>query len=82
MDLLTGRTHQIRVHLSSIGFPILGDKVYGNEKTNREALEKYELTRQWLHAYRLEFTLFGREHHFVGELKEDLKKVLGGNWNL
>jgi len=41
VDLLTGRTHQIRVHLASIGYPILGDAVYGNEKANREAEEKY-----------------------------------------
>ncbi len=37
IQLLTGRTHQIRVHLSSIGYPILGDKVYGIEKYNLEA---------------------------------------------
>ena len=58
VDLLTGRTHQIRVHLSSIGYPILGDSVYGNEKENREALEVFGLKRQWLHAYTLEFQLF------------------------
>lgn len=75
VDLLTGRTHQIRVHLSSIGFPILGDKIYGNEKTNKEALEKYGLTRQWLHAYRLSFNLFGKDYSFEGKLKVDLEKV-------
>ena len=74
VDLLTGRTHQIRVHLSSIGFPILGDKIYGREKTNREVLEKYGHARQWLHANRLEFTLFGVEYEFIAPLKDDLKK--------
>jgi 23S rRNA pseudouridine955/2504/2580 synthase len=64
VDLLTGRTHQIRVHLASIGYPIVGDKVYGSEKENGEVLDKYGLTRQWLHAWRLSFTLFGREHTF------------------
>jgi 23S rRNA-/tRNA-specific pseudouridylate synthase len=58
VDLLTGRTHQIRVHLASIGYPILGDKTYGNEKMNKEAFEKYGLTRQWLHAWKLSFNLF------------------------
>lgn len=76
VDLLTGRTHQIRVHLSSIGFPILGDKIYGREKTNREVEEIFGLTRQWLHAYRLEFCLFGTDYAFVAPLKDDLKKCL------
>lgn len=58
VDLLTGRTHQIRVHLASIGFPILGDEVYGRESANRPYREKYGLTRQWLHAWRLNFTLW------------------------
>ncbi len=74
VDLLTGRTHQIRVHLASIGYPIVGDKVYGNTKANREAEELYGLTRQWLHAWRLSFTLFGKDYSFEGELKDDLKK--------
>lgn len=76
VDLLTGRTHQIRVHLASIGYPIVGDKIYGNEKVNREALELYGLTRQWLHAYRLRFTIFGQDYDFRWELKEDLSKFL------
>ena len=45
--LETGRTHQIRVHLSSINHPILGDSLYGNKNT--------EVSRQLLHAYQLEF---------------------------
>lgn len=48
--LETGRTHQIRVHMSSIGFPILGDEVYSNRKS------KYKLEGQCLHAYILGFT--------------------------
>ncbi len=72
MDLLTGRTHQIRVHLASIGYPILGDTTYGNEKENKIALEKYNLRRQWLHAYRLSFNLFSEEFEFKGPLKDDL----------
>jgi 23S rRNA pseudouridine1911/1915/1917 synthase len=76
VDLLTGRTHQIRVHLSSIWFPIVGDKVYGNEKANQEARENYWLTRQWLHAYKLNFNLFDQEYNFEAPLKGDLQKCL------
>ncbi len=74
VGLMTGRTHQIRVHLSSIGYPILWDKVYGNEKLNTESREIYGLTRQWLHAYRLEFNLFCQEYSFEAPLKADLNK--------
>jgi 23S rRNA-/tRNA-specific pseudouridylate synthase len=76
VDLLTGRTHQIRVHLSSIGHPIIGDKIYGNGKANTEALEQYGLTRQWLHAWKLQFNLFGKDFAFEGDVKDDLKKFL------
>jgi 23S rRNA pseudouridine1911/1915/1917 synthase len=76
VDLLTGRTHQIRVHLASIGYPILGDTKYGNEKMNQEAQEKYDLSRQWLHAWKLEFNLFGQDYAFEWEIKNDLKKCL------
>lgn len=48
---VTGRTHQIRIHLKSIGFPILGDKTYGSLKMN----QKLGATRQLLHAYRIIF---------------------------
>lgn len=51
LDLLTGRTHQIRVHLQHKGYPILGDPVYGNPSFNK----KWGATRQMLHAYRLCF---------------------------
>ncbi|GAB0174675.1 MAG: RluA family pseudouridine synthase [Candidatus Altimarinota bacterium] len=76
IDLLTGRTHQIRVHLSSIGFPIVGDKIYGNEKINREVEEHYALKRQWLHAWKLSFNLFGKDYTFEGPIKDDLQKVI------
>lgn len=51
VDLITGRTHQIRAHLSSIGCPILGDSKYGNNAINRELKVKY----QALCAYELRF---------------------------
>ncbi len=75
VDLLTGRTHQIRVHLASIGFPIVGDKIYGRSRENELLREGVGLTRQWLHAWKLEFTLWGDHHQFCGPLKEDLPKM-------
>lgn len=58
IELFTGRTHQIRVHMAAIGHPIVGDKTYGNDKVNKEVLERTGLTRQWLHARRLILNLF------------------------
>lgn len=51
-DLKTGRTHQIRVHLSSVGFTIVGDKLYG---ANPKLAEKLNIKRQWLHSKKVEF---------------------------
>ncbi|MBQ9764968.1 MAG: RluA family pseudouridine synthase [Lachnospiraceae bacterium] len=55
VELITGRTHQIRAHLSSIGHPIIGDAKYGDKKTNSYFKKKYDLGYQLLHSYRLEF---------------------------
>jgi 23S rRNA pseudouridine955/2504/2580 synthase len=53
-ELKTGRTHQIRVHLAHLGFPILGDEKYGDFALNRE-LSKSGLKRMFLHAASLSF---------------------------
>ena len=55
VHLLTGRTHQIRVHFASIGHPLLGDDKYGDFALNRQIKAKTGLDYQFLHAYRLEF---------------------------
>ena len=55
VTIKTGRTHQIRVHLASEGFPIAGDDKYGIFEVNK-ALQKQGLKRMYLHAWRLQFT--------------------------
>jgi len=78
LDIETGRTHQIRVHLSSIGFPIVGDPVYGNKKINREISKKYGLNRQFLHAREIQFILpsSGKMKSVSSKLPTDLKNML------
>ena len=60
-ELLTGRTHQIRVHLAHLGHPVLGDDKYGDFELNRK-LRKLGLKRMFLHAAKLEFV-----HPLTGE---------------
>ncbi len=66
----TGRTHQIRVHLSAIGYPVVGDPVYG--------VKSPYLSRQFMHASRLGFKLpsTGEYAEFTSELPPDLEQAL------
>jgi len=67
---VTGRTHQIRVHLSAIGYPVIGDPIYGVKSAN--------LNRQFIHAYRLGFRLPSTEQYqeFTSPLPIDLEQTL------
>ncbi len=54
--LETGRTHQVRVHMASLGHPLLGDPVYGSSRKNsRDLLKRLNFDRQALHAAELGF---------------------------
>jgi len=76
-ELLTGRTHQIRVHLTHLGFPIAGDDKYGDFELNR-ALAKRGLKRMFLHAGDIEFAhpLSGEAVKLQVPLPEDLSRFL------
>jgi 23S rRNA pseudouridine1911/1915/1917 synthase len=73
--LETGRTHQIRVHMSALQHPCVGDLTYGADPTLARRLG---LTRQWLHAVRLGFTHpgTGREVEFRSDYPDDLAHAL------
>ncbi len=83
VTLITGRTHQIRAHLASIGHPIVGDAKYGNVRVNEEAKRQYHIRSQMLHSWKLVFPqmeeplahLSGKS--FTAPLPGEFKKVLG-----
>jgi 23S rRNA pseudouridine1911/1915/1917 synthase len=84
VQLETGRTHQIRVHLAHLGLPIVGDAVYGGRRRQvagageelRTALQQFR--RQALHAQRLAFNhpVTGRHHTFEAPLPGDFQTLL------
>lgn len=55
-ELITGRSHQIRVHLAEAGYPIIGDNKYGDQRINERMKQRFSLSAQFLHAYCLYFT--------------------------
>ena len=69
-NLKTGRTHQIRVHLSYIGYPVLGDDLYGTKSDL--------INRQALHAYRIKFIhpITKKEIEIISQITKDIEKLI------
>jgi len=74
VQLITGRTHQIRVHLKHIGCPILGDSLYGRQTFN----QKHNVERQLLHATRVIFPhpRTGKQLEVIAPIPPDMEKVI------
>ena len=82
VKLITGRSHQIRAHLASIGHPIAGDYKYGDARVNEEVKKQFHVQSQLLHAWRLVMPsdlkeplsgLSGRE--FRAEMPKEMKRM-------
>ena len=82
VTLVTGRTHQIRAHFSSIGYPLVGDGKYGDAGVNEEARRRFGIRHQMLHSFQLEFPtlpeplsyLSGKS--FIAPLPQEFCRVL------
>jgi len=77
VKLITGRSHQIRAHLASIGHPLLGDFKYGDQKTNHYFKLNYSLTHQLLHSYRMVFPEMEGELSYLSgkEFKAEVPEI-------
>lgn len=69
VEIITGRTHQIRAHLAKAGYPIIGDAKYGNRKVNEIIGREFHLTTQLLHAYKLIFAKCSEELAYLQNLE-------------
>ena len=73
VEIFTGRTHQIRVHLAYLGFPVLGDEVYG------QASDK--ISRQALHAWKLRFLYKNTAVNSISPIPSDIEQIIQEkNW--
>jgi len=72
----TGRTHQIRVHLKYIGYPLLGDYLYAGRKQSRD--DRKDIPRVMLHAWKISFThpKSGKPLAYEAPIPDDIKRIL------
>ena len=81
IQLITGRTHQIRAHLASLHHPLIGDSKYGSKKINDYFWQNFKLKHQFLHAYKLVFTVaptpleYLKDKVFMAPLPAELDKI-------
>lgn len=80
VELITGRTHQIRAHLASVGHSIVGDGKYGSEKVNDWFRKNYHLKHQLLHSWRMEF----EDYKLTAPVWPEFEKILKGEhlWSI
>jgi len=77
VKLITGKTHQIRAHLSSVGYPIIGDVKYGDAKVNQFFKDKFNLKHQLLYAYKIVFPVLDDYPEISGkEIQIDISDVI------
>ena len=76
VHLITGKSHQIRAHLASIGHPLVGDVKYSTKRASAFDREQLHQRVQLLHAWQLIFTAHGKEYVWKAELPDNFAQVL------
>lgn len=76
VHLITGKSHQIRAHLASIGHPLVGDVKYSTKRASAFDREQLHQRVQLLHAWQLIFTAHGKEYDWKAELPDNFAQVL------
>lgn len=78
VDIETWRMHQIRIHMASIGHPIIGDKTYGDLSFNHYVCKEFWFCRQALHAFKIEFMNYHlkKRMQLEARLKDDIKNFI------